>query len=252
MFRLKSNREIEKIRISSRIVAQSLELVEGMIEPGLKTIELDRAVKKFIESEGGVSAFYGYRRGNRVFPAHICVSINDEVVHGIPNERVLVAGDLVSVDIGVEKDGYIGDAARTFAVGEVSEAASRLMEATSLALEAGIANSRQENRLFDISRAVQETAESSGFSVVREYTGHGVGVKMHEEPQIPNYVWDGPNTRLQVGMVLAIEPMVNAGGFQTVVLPDEWTVVTADGSLSAHFENTVAITETGPDILTSL
>jgi methionyl aminopeptidase len=250
MVRLKTAREIEKIRASSRVVAKALDLVGQMVEPGLKTAVLDREVEKFIASEGGRSAFYRYQRGNRIFPAHICVSINDEVVHGIPNERKLSEGDLVSVDIGVAKDGFIGDAARTFPVGDVSADAARLMEVTSRALDAGIANARKENRLFDISRAIQETAESSGFSVVREYTGHGVGVEVHEEPQIPNYVWDGPNARLQAGMVLAIEPMVNIGGYRTVVLPDEWTVVTADGSLSAHFENTIAITENGPEILT--
>ena len=252
MIRLKSPKEIEKIRDSARVVAGALDLVGGMMDPGIKTAAIDREVKKFIESEGGKSAFYKYRRGNRVFPAQICISINDEVVHGIPNERKLALGDLVSVDIGVVKGGYIGDAARTFAVGKVSAKAGELLEVTRRALEAGTAQARKENRLFDISRAVQETVEQSGLSVVREYTGHGVGKEMHEEPQIPNYVWDGPNTRLQVGMVLAIEPMVNIGSHHTVVLPDEWTVVTADGSLSAHFENTVAITENGPDVLSKL
>jgi len=247
---LKSPREIELIRESSRIVARALELAGSMMRPGVKTIDIDREVARFIESEGGKSASYGYRRGSLVYPANICISINEEIVHGIPGERRLAEGDLVSVDIVVTKNGYIGDAARTFPVGKVSPEAKRLIEVTRAALDAGVSQARPGNRLFDISGAIQSTAESAGFSVVRDYTGHGVGKSMHESPQVPNYVWGGANIRLRVGMVLAIEPMVNIGTYETRVLDDGWTVVTADGSLSAHFENTVAITENGPEVLT--
>jgi len=245
---LRRDDEIEKIRRSCRIVAECFEVVKEAVRPGVQTLELERLIVEHIERCGAASAFKGYRG----YPAHTCISVNEQVVHGIPGERALEEGDIASVDIGVVKDGYFGDAARTFPVGEVAEEARRLLEVTEKALEAGIGQAREGNRLGDISHAIQRCVESAGFSVVRDLVGHGIGQAMHEEPQIPNFGPAGKGPRLRAGMVLAIEPMVNAGDWRVRTLRDNWTVVTADGSLSAHFENTVAITPEGPEVLTVL
>lgn len=230
------------------MVARAHELVRRLIRPGVKTIDLDRAVAEFMRSNDAVPSFKGYHG----FPGSICVSINEEVVHGIPGERVLEDGQIVSIDIGAIVDGYHGDAARTWAVGDVDTGAKQLMEVTAGALDRGIAKAVPRNRLSDVSHAIQTYAESQGFSVVRDYVGHGIGREMHEPPQIPNFGPPGYGPLLRPGMVLAIEPMVNAGGFAVVTKPDGWTVVTADGSLSAHVEDTVAVTDGEPLILTRL
>lgn len=228
------------------MVAQTLEALKGLISPGVTTEELDRFAEEFIRERGGIPAFKGYRG----YPKTLCVSVNEEVVHGIPDKRRLKEGDIVSLDLGVVIDGYYGDAAITVAVGEVSEVAKRLIKVTEEALYKGIEQARPGNRLTDISHVIQRHVEEAGFSVVREFVGHGIGRQLHEEPQVPNF---GPPNRgplLEVGMVLAIEPMVNAGTWQVRISKNGWTVVTADGSLSAHFEHTVAITSNGPEILT--
>jgi len=228
------------------LVAQTLEALKGLISPGVTTEELDRFAEEFIRERGGIPAFKGYRG----YPKTLCVSVNEEVVHGIPDKRRLKEGDIVSLDLGVVIDGYYGDAAITVAVGEVSEVAKRLIKVTEEALYKGIEQARPGNRLTDISHVIQRHVEEAGFSVVREFVGHGIGRQLHEEPQVPNF---GPPNRgplLEVGMVLAIEPMVNAGTWQVRISKNGWTVVTADGSLSAHFEHTVAITSNGPEILT--
>ncbi len=234
------------MREAGRLVALCHQVVAEAIRPGVTTRELDRIAEEFIRKNGGIPTFKGYFG----YPASICVSVNDEVVHGIPGPRVLREGDIVSVDIGVTYKGFVGDAAFTWPVGKVSELARRLLDVTREALAAGIAQSRPGNRLTDISHAVQTLAEAHGFSVVREFVGHGIGRQMHEEPQVPNYGPPGQGPTLLPGMVLAIEPMVNAGGAEVWVDKDRWTVRTRDGSLSAHFEHTVAITRDGPQILT--
>ena len=234
------------MREAGRLVALCHLVVAEAIRPGVTTRELDRIAEEFIRQNGGIPTFKGYCG----YPASICVSVNDEVVHGIPGPRVLREGDIVSVDIGVTYRGFVGDAAFTWPVGKVSELARRLLDVTREALAAGIAQSRPGNRLTDISHAVQTLAEAHGFSVVREFVGHGIGRQMHEEPQVPNYGPPGQGPVLLPGMVLAIEPMVNAGGAEVCVDEDRWTVRTRDGSLSAHFEHTVAITRDGPQILT--
>lgn len=243
---LKSPAEIEVMREAGRITASVLRVVGEAVAPGRTTRELDEIAAEHIRKEGGKPAFLGYRG----FPATLCVSVNDEVVHGIPGKRRLREGDIVSVDCGVIVDGYYGDAAMTFPVGQVSDEARRLMDVTREALEAAIARCRPGMRLGDVGNAVQTVVERAGFSVVREYVGHGIGRSMHEEPQVPNFGRAGTGMTLKPGAVLAIEPMVNAGGYAVRSLDDGWTVVTADGSLSAHFEHTVAITEDGPSILT--
>jgi methionyl aminopeptidase len=243
----KSSSEIEIMREAGRITARALRLVGEAVRPGITTAELDAIAETAIREEDAVPAFLGYHG----FPASICASVNDQVVHGIPAKRTRVAeGDILSVDIGAIIDGYYGDSARTFAVGQVCDVAIRLMDATKRALDAGITQCVVGNRLFDISHAVQEVAEGAGFSVVREYVGHGIGRAMHEEPQIPNYGPGGKGPELAEGMVFAIEPMVNAGAASVKSLADGWTVTTADGSLSAHFEHTVAVTLDGPVVLT--
>lgn len=244
----KSQRELDLMRRAGRIVAEALDLMEKALRPGLATIELDRIAEKHIRRQGGLPAFKGYRG----FPASICASINEEVVHGIPGLRRLKEGDIISIDVGVQYKGYFGDAAATFPVGKVSEAALGLMETTRGALEAAIAQAREGNFLSDISHAVQTYAESRGFSVVRNYVGHGIGTEMHEEPQVPNFGPPGRGPRLSSGMTLAIEPMVNAGTWQVETLADDWTVVTQDGRLSAHFEHTIAIVGGCPEVLTAL
>lgn len=245
---LRGETEIQKIRASCRIVAECFRIAAAAVQPGISTRELERLIVEHIESREAVSAFKGYRG----YPAYTCISVNDEVVHGIPGERGLEEGDIVSVDIGVAKGGYFGDAARTFPVGEIAPEAERLLRVTHEALSKGSAMVVDGNRLGDVSHAIQTCAEAAGFSVVRDLVGHGIGKSMHEEPQIPNYGHPGSGPRLRTGMVLAIEPMVNAGGWRVRTLDDGWTVVTEDGSLSAHFENTVAITDEGPVALTVL
>lgn len=234
------------MREAGRITARALRLVGEAVRPGVTTAELDRIAEESIRSAGAVPAFKGYHG----FPGTICSSLNDQVVHGIPGPTQLAEGDILSVDVGAIVDGYYGDSARTFAVGEVADTARSLMEATSRALEAGIAECVPGRRLYDISHAVQNVAEGQGFSVVREYVGHGIGRSMHEDPQLPNFGPPGQGPVLAPGMVFAIEPMVNAGGAAVRSLDDGWTVVTEDGSLSAHFEHTVAVTEDGPLVLT--
>lgn len=245
---IKSQREIEQLKRSNVIVAEVLQELKGMIIPGRTTQELDRVAEAIILSKGGVPAFKGYRN----YPATICVSINEEVVHGIPGPRKLREGDIVSIDVGVNLNGYFGDAAITVPVGEVDQGAKRLLEVTERALYIGIEMARVGNRLFDISHAIQKWVEGKGFSVVREFVGHGIGKNLHEEPQIPNFGSPGQGPRLEKGMVFALEPMVNEGTFEVKILSDGWTVVTADGKRSAHFEHTIAITDGQAEILSIL
>ena len=244
---LRGREEVEAIRAAARLVASTLDRLGQEIRPGVTTGELDRIAEEFIRAHGARPAFKGYRG----FPASICPSINDEVVHGIPGARVLREGDIVGIDVGVEKEGFYGDAARTFAVGRVSETAERLLQVTREALMQGIRQTRAGNRIGDISHAIQSHAERHGFSVVRALVGHGIGREMHEEPQVPNYGPPDRGPRLLVGQVLAIEPMLNAGDPEVVTRDDGWTVVTKDGSLSAHFEHTVAVGAAGPEILSA-
>jgi methionyl aminopeptidase len=229
-------------------VAEVFEKLRGMIEPGITTKELDQVAEEYILLKGARPAFKGYRG----FPATLCISINDEVVHGIPGQRRLKEGDIVSLDVGVNYLGYFGDAAITFPVGEVDPGAKRLLEVTEKALYIGIENAKVGNRLFDISYAIQSWVESHGFSVVRDFVGHGIGKELHEEPQIPNFGMPHQGPRLGRGMVFALEPMVNEGTYEVRVLSDGWTVVTADGKRSAHFEHTIAITDDGAEILSVL
>jgi methionyl aminopeptidase len=245
MVYLRDRREIEAIHEAARLVAETLDMLGREIRPGMTTAALDRLAETFIRDHGGRPAFKGYRG----FPATICPSVNDEVVHAIPGPRRLQEGDLVGVDAGVEKGGYFGDSARTFAVGKASEEAERLMQVTRDALMEGIARARGGNRVGDISHAIQAHVERHGFSVVRSLVGHGIGREMHEEPPVPNYGPPDHGPRLMIGQVLAIEPMVNAGGSDVMTKDDGWTVVTKDGSLSAHFEHTIAIGPNGPEIL---
>jgi len=246
MIVVKTKPEVELMRRAGDLVARTLDLVEESARPGITTAELDRIAEDFIRSHGATPAFKGYMD----YPATLCISINDEVVHGIPGKRALQEGQIVSVDVGVCIEGWYGDAARTVCIGEVSGDAKKLLAATQEALARGIAQARAGNKLGDISAAVQTFAEESGYSVVRDLVGHGIGRQMHEEPQVPNFGSPHTGVDLKAGMVLAIEPMVNIGGPQIKFDADKWTVRTADGSLSAHFEHTVAITDNGPDILT--
>jgi methionyl aminopeptidase len=246
MIILKSRQEIEKIRKACLIVADVLEGIVGQIRPGVTTQALDEYAERLIVGAGAIPAFKGYRG----YPKTLCTSLNNQVVHGIPSKEVVLNdGDIISVDVGAIVDGFYGDAAKTFPVGSVDPEAMRLMRVTEEALLKGIAEARPGNRLFDISAAVQQHVESNGFSVVRDFVGHGIGRNMHEDPQIPNFGERGGGPRIKPGMVFAIEPMVNWGGSGTMVLQDGWTAVTADGSLSAHFEHTVAVTSEGPRIL---
>jgi methionyl aminopeptidase len=242
---IKSEKEIAAMRRAGKIVAEVLRIMSERVKPGMKTKELDSIAEAELERLGAVSSFKGYRG----FPASVCVSINDEIVHGIPGERVIDEGDIVSLDFGAIYDGFHGDAALTVVVGEASPEARRLIEATRGSLGAGIAAARPGATLGDVSAAIQGYAESRGYSVVREYTGHGIGREMHEEPQIPNFGLPGTGPLLKKGMTLALEPMLNVGGWRTRVAEDRWTVLTADGSLSAHFENTIAIKDE-PEVLT--
>jgi len=245
---IKSHREIEQLRKSNAIVGEVLRELRKMIAPGVTTEELDRRAEEIILSKGAIPAFKGYRN----YPATLCVSINEEVVHGIPGSRKLREGDIVSIDVGVNLSGYFGDAAITFPVGEIDQGARRLLETTEKALHIGIGMARVGNRLHDISHAIQQWVEANGFSVVREYVGHGIGRSLHEEPQIPNFGSPGQGPRLERGMVLALEPMVNEGTYEVKLLPDGWTVVTADGKRSAHFEHTITITDGQAEILSML
>ncbi len=242
----RSRAELETMREAGRVTARALRSVGDAVAPGVTTAELDEVAVAVIEAAGGKAAFLGYHG----FPATICASRNQQVVHGIPGRTRLAEGDVISIDVGAIVDGYVGDSARTFRVGTVSDEARRLLDATEKSLFAGIDRCRPGSRLQDIGAAVQSVAEGAGFSIVREYVGHGIGRNMHEDPQVPNYGIAGKGPTLLSGMVLAIEPMVNAGGAAVRQLGDGWTVVTADGTLSAHFEHTVAITDDGPWILT--
>lgn len=249
MITLKTREEIEKMRAAGRVVAVTLSQVSASITPGKTTTQdLDTLAESLIRQHGAVPSFKGYKG----YPKSTCIAVNDEVVHGIPSSRVLSEGDIVGIDLGAILHGWHADAAITVPVGRVSKKAKQLLETARNALYAGIRQARPGNHLTDISYAIQEYVESHGFSVVRDLVGHGIGRDMHEEPQVPNFGRPGRGPRLEVGMTLAIEPMVNVGGFQVETQKDGWTIVTKDGSLSAHFEHTVAITETGPDVLTLL
>ena len=242
---IKTEEEIALMRAAGRILGGALDMVGPLVVPGVSTDELDRRVDAYIRDHDAVPAFKGYQG----FPRSICTSINEMVVHGIPGKRVLREGDILGIDAGVLKDQYYSDSARTFAVGEISKDARRLMEVTREALARGIEKARSGNRLSDISHAVEQTAVAAGFSVVRALVGHGIGRRMHEEPQVPNFGPPGRGVLLKKGMTLAIEPMINSGGPDVVTLKDQWTVVTRDGSLSAHFEHTVAVGDDGAEIL---
>ncbi len=237
------------MREACQISAQALKLIGSAVEPGVSTLELDRLAEKFIRSKGAIPNFkglYGY-------PATACISINNEVIHGIPaSNRILKSGDIVSVDLGAEFGGFNGDNAATFACGDISEEAKRLMDVTRESLYEGIKRACPGGRVGDISAAVQQYVEANGFSVVRNYVGHGIGTSLHEAPEVPNFGVSGRGVRLVPGMTIAIEPMVNAGSYDVKVMPDGWTVLTKDGSLSAHFEHTVAITADGPKIMTEV
>lgn len=248
MIILKSQREIEKIAQASRIVARTLEGLKQFIKVGMATRELDQFAESKIREQGGIPAFKGYRK----FPANLCVSINEEVVHGIPSDRVILKGDLVSMDLGVIYDRFYGDAAVTVAMGDVAPDLQKLLQVTEASLYRGIEAAREGNRLSDISHAVQSHVEKAGFSVVTHYVGHGIGRSLHEDPQIPNFGTPGRGPRLKEGMVLAIEPMVNIGKPGVRLLKDKWTAVTEDGSFSAHFEHTVCVTKSGPIILSKM
>ena len=247
MIILKSLQEIEKIRKACLIVADVLDRIREQIRPGVNTEALDEIAERHILAAGAKPAFKGYRG----YPKTLCTSVNSEVIHGIPTKEVVLSqGDIISVDVGAIVDGFYGDAAFTIAVGQTTKEAERLIRVTEESLYRAIERAKVGNRLYDISHAVQDHVESHGFSIVRDYVGHGIGRSLHEDPQIPNFGPEGQGPRLKAGMVLAVEPMVNAGGSATIVREDGWTAVTADGSLSAHFEHTIAVTPEGPWILT--
>ena len=246
MISLKSPREIECMRRAGRLTAQARTLAGSLVRPGVTTHEIDAAVRKFIESHGGKPSFLGYGG----FKGSACISINEEVIHGIPGPRKLREGDIVSVDVGAFLDGFHGDCAATFPCGQVSEEAMRLIRVTEQSFWEGIKLARAGNRVFDISHAVQKYVEGNGYSVVRDFVGHGVGAKLHEAPEVPNFGPAGHGPRLQPGMTIAVEPMVCAGDWRVKVLKDGWTTVSADGSLTAHYENTILITDGEPEVLT--
>ena len=248
MIVLKSTQQIAKMREAGRIVAGVLVELAEKVKPGVSTAEFDETAYQFITKHKATPSFKGYRG----YPASVCVSVNEEIVHGIPGTRLLKDGDIVSFDVGAIYDGYHGDAAMTVGVGSIGAEAEALTEVTRQALMVAISHAVPGNRVGDISHAIEEHAESRGYSVVREYVGHGIGTQMHEDPQIPNYGPSGRGPRLKAGMTFALEPMVNVGGYLTRILDDGWTVVTADGTLSAHFEHTIAVTDNGPEILTEL
>jgi methionyl aminopeptidase len=244
---IKSPQELEAMRHAGGVVAAVIKLLRQSVEPGITTRELDHLANKEILSHGAKATFKGYRG----FPAAICTSVNEEIVHGIPGKRVLKEGDIVKLDVGATVDGFIGDAAVSLPVGQVAPEGLALLDATRLSLEAGIKAAQKGARIGDISAAVQAYSEARGYAVVREFVGHGVGRFLHEDPQVPNYGPAGRGPLLRPGMCIAIEPMLNVGDWHTRILDDQWTVVTADGSLSAHFEHTIAITDNGPEILTA-
>jgi methionyl aminopeptidase len=246
MIELKSGAEVDKIAAACQIVARALALAERIIEPGISTKEIDRQLQELIVSEGAVPSFLGYRG----YPASTCISVDEVIVHGIPGNQKIKDGDLVSVDVGAYKDGFHGDGARTFLIGNVSEEKRVITRVVRESLEKGITAARPGGHIGDISAAIQAHAESNGFSVVRSLVGHGIGRHMHEDPQVPNYGVAGEGPLLKPGMTLAIEPMINAGTHETEILDDGWTIVTSDGRISAHWENTIAITETGTEVLT--
>ena len=243
---IKSAREIELMRQAGRITAAARALARDMVIPGVTTAEIDREVNRFIKKSGAVPTFLGYGG----YPASVCLSVNDEVIHGIPGRRVIQAGDIVSVDVGATWKGFVGDCAGTYIAGEDSQKATELIRVTKQSFFEGIKFARAGYRIGDISHGVQEYVEKNGFSVVRDYVGHGVGAVMHEDPEVPNFGHAGRGPRLVKGMTIAVEPMVNAGGWQVRVLKDGWTVKTEDGSLAAHYENTILITDGEPEILT--
>ncbi|MGH4120648.1 type I methionyl aminopeptidase [Clostridium sp.] len=246
MINIKSDMEIQYMRDAGKVVSGVLALIEQVIKPGITTEDLDKLAEEFIIKQGAKPSFKGYCG----FPASICTSVNNEVVHGIPTNRILLEGDIISIDCGAVLNGYHGDAARTFPVGKVSDEAARLIEVTKNSFFKGIEKAVIGNRLSDISSAIQCYAQEHGYSVVRDYVGHGIGTSMHEDPEVPNYGTPSKGPKLVHGMVLAIEPMINMGKHHVKVEPNRWTVVTRDGSLSAHYENTVAIIKEGPEILT--
>ena len=248
MISVKSPREIELMRIAGRIVAETHELLREVIRPGITTLELDTIAEAHIKKSGGIPAFEGYNG----FPASICSSINEQVVHGIPGSTMLKDGDIIGIDIGAVYEGYYGDAARSYGIGHIDDERERLLKVTEESFFAGIEHALAGKRLSDVSNAIQKHVESNGFSIVRDFVGHGIGSSMHEEPQIPNYGPPNKGPRLVAGMALAIEPMVNLGKYAVKVLKDGWTVVTADGKPSAHYENTIVITNGKPEILTLL
>ena len=247
---IKSPHEMELMRRAGKITAEARALAGSLVRPGVTTQSIDREVNKFIRSQGAVPSFYHYNG----FPASVCISVNEEVIHGIPGKRLLKEGDIVSVDVGALIGGYHGDCAATFPCGQISPEAQDLIDVTRQSFFEGIAKAREGNRLFDISAAVQNYVESHGYSIVREYVGHGVGSHLHEPPEVPNYVPQGPrggNPRLLRGMTIAVEPMVNSGAKEIRVLDNKWTVVTKDGKWAAHYENTILITDGEPEILTA-
>jgi methionyl aminopeptidase len=246
MIPIRTENEIALIKTACSLTARTMETVRVMVAPGVATIDIANRAQRFIESNGGTAAFLGYNG----YPGAICVSVNDEVVHGIPGDRVLEDGDIVKIDIGTYIDGYYGDMSRSYAVGTIPDAARELMAATEEALYEGISKAVDGNRVGDIGAAVQQHVEGRGYSVVRALVGHGIGCELHEEPQVPNFGREGSGPRLAMGMVIAIEPMVNVGTWKVETLDDDWTIVTADGSLSAHFENTCVVRDGVPEILT--
>ncbi len=248
MLKLKNKKDIEKIRLSGKILAETFEIIKEQLKPGITTKDIDNISYDYITKRKAKPAFKGYMG----YPASICISINDEVIHGIPSSRILSEGDIVSLDLGVNLDGYISDSAITLPIGKISEKNELLIKVTEECLYKGIDMAITGNRVSDISKAVFTHAKKYNFGVVRDFCGHGVGFNVHEEPQIPNYIGSGPNPRLKTGMVIAIEPMINLGGDDIYILDDKWTVKTADHSFSAHFEHTVAVLENKAEILTSL
>jgi len=246
MILIKTDQEIQHMRKAGRIVGETLAILQEAVKPGITTAELDKIAEDYIRKCGAVPSFKGYYG----FPASICASVNSEVVHGFPSKEALKEGDIISIDCGAIIDGFHGDAARTFPVGKISSDAQKLIDVTRESFFKGVEKAVIGNRLSDISHAIQEYAESFGYSMVRDFVGHGIGRSMHEDPEVPNFGRPGRGPKLLKGMVLAIEPMVNMGDFHVKVLSNDWTVVTVDGSLSAHYENTVAITENGPELLT--
>ncbi len=255
MIIVKSPREIEKIRVSGRIVAETLALIKEAVQPGVSTLELDTIAAKNLKKHGATSPFLGYPNSHnrkKPFPGVVCASVNDEIVHGVPNKRPLKEGDIVTIDCGAKYQGWIADSAWTFAVGNVDAEAQRLLDVTEDALYKTIAAAIIGNRTGDVAWATQSVVEAAGYNVIRDHVSHGVGRNLHEDPQILNYGRPGRGLKLRKGLTIALEPMVLVGDYETMLLPDEWTVASSDGKLTAHFEHTIAITENGPEILTKL